>query len=176
MRADLVSGWRLGWRLAMRGIRSKYRRSMLGYFWAVLPILATTVIWVVLNASGIVSIQGTGIAYPAFVLINITLWQGFIDSLFCPIHQMESAGSMLTKVNFARESLIFAGLIEVLFMFSIRLVLLLAGLLWFGVPLQWAILLAPVAIAALMLLGMTLGLLLLPVSMLVENVHVTCHT
>src|ERR1700730_9962537 len=119
MRADFAASLQLAWRLAVRNIRGQYRRSVLGYVWAVLPILTTTAIWVVLNASGMLAIRATAIPYPAFVLVNITLWQGFVDSLFSPLQQMDAARSMLTKVNFAREALVIAGLIEVLFTFSI---------------------------------------------------------
>ncbi|HQX80970.1 MAG TPA: ABC transporter permease [Vicinamibacterales bacterium] len=171
MAADLVVAHQLGWRLAIRNLRSKYRRSLLGYIWAVLPVLTTTLIWVGLNASGLLSIRDTGISYPAFVLVNITLWQGFVDALLSPLQQMESARSMLTKVNFARESLIIAGLVEVLFTFVIRLVLLLGALVWFGVPLAVTSALAPLAILALVLLGTTLGLLLLPLGLLYEDVQ-----
>lgn len=171
MRADMVLGGRLGWRLAVRNIRSKYRRSLLGYLWAVLPVLTTTAIWVALNRSGLLAIRDTGISYPAFVLINITLWQAFVDALLSPLQQMESARSMLTKVKFARESLIIAGLVEVMFTFVIRLALLLVALFWFGVPLAATSVLAPLAILALVLLGTALGLLLLPLGLLYEDVH-----
>jgi lipopolysaccharide transport system permease protein len=116
-------------------------------------------------------IQATGIPYPAFVLVNVTLWQGFVDSLLSPLYQMEMARSMLTKVSFPREALILAGLVEVMFTFAIRLSLLLLGLLWFGVPMHPTILLAPFAILMLVLLGTTLGLLFLPVGLLYEDVH-----
>ena len=102
---------------------------------------------------------------------RITLWQGFVDSLFSPINQMESARSMLTKVNFPRESLILAGLLEVAFSFSIRFAFLFVGLLWFGVSLPWTMALAPLAIVILVVLGTTIGLALLPFSLLYQDVH-----
>ncbi len=171
MRADLFSGSRLGWRLAVRNIRSRYRRSVLGYVWAALPILTTTLIWVVLNSSGLLAVRDTGISYAAFVLINLTMWQGFVDALLSPLQQMEAARSMLTKANFARESLIIAGLVEVAFTFAIRIGLLMVALLWFRVPLAPTLVLAPLAVLALVLLGTTVGLLLLPLSLLYEDIH-----
>lgn len=171
MRADLLSGCRLGWRLAVRNIRSKYRRSVLGYLWAVLPIVTTTLIWVVLNSSGLLVVRDTGISYVVFVLINLTMWQGFVDALLSPIQQMEAARSMLTKANFPRESLIVAGLVEVAFTFVIRIALLMVALLWFQAPLASTLVLVPLAVLALVLLGTTVGLLLLPLSLLYEDIH-----
>ena len=171
MWADMRASAPLGWRLAVRNIRGQYRRSLLGYLWAILPILTTTAIWVVLNASGMLEVRATGIPYPAFVLVNITLWQAFVDALLSPLHQMESARSMLTKVNFPRESLIVAGFIELLFTLAIRLGLLIAGLIWFRVPLSATLALAPLPMLSLVLLGLALGLLLLPVSLLYQDIQ-----
>jgi lipopolysaccharide transport system permease protein len=171
MRADVASGRVLGWRLAVRNIRGQYRRSRFGYLWAFLPIIITTGIWVALNASGMLAVRATGIPYPAFVLVNITLWQGFVDALFSPLQQMNASRGILAKVSFARESLIVAGVIEVLFTLGLRTILLLLGLLWFRVPLPVTALLAPVAMLTLVLLGTTLGVLLLPLGVLYDDVN-----
>lgn len=61
---DLPVANALGYRLAMRNIKAKYRQSILGLFWAVLPPVATSVIWIFLNSAKIVKMQSPDLPYP----------------------------------------------------------------------------------------------------------------
>lgn len=170
MVSDLLASRELAWRLFVRNISARYRRSLLGYLWAFLPPIVTTLTWVFLNSQKILSVGETDIPYPAYVMVGTLLWQGFVDALNSPIKIITSSKSMLAKVNFPREALILAGLGEVLFNFTIRLALLLTVFVWFHIAVSPTIFLAPVGILALMALGLMFGILLTPLGVLYQDI------
>lgn len=167
---DLLASRELACRLFVRNVSVQYRQSLLGYVWAFLPPIFTTLTFVFLNSQKILSIGDTGIPYPAYVMVGTLLWQGFVDALNSPIKLITSSKSMLTKINFPREALILAGLGEVLFNFAIRLVLVLIVFVWFRIAVPQMILFAPFGILALMALGLMIGILLTPLSVLYQDI------
>lgn len=171
MFADLRASRELASRLFIRNISAQYRQSILGYVWAFLPPLFTTMIWVFLNSQSILNVGETDIPYPAYVLVGTLLWQGFIDALNSPLKLVASSRSMLAKINFPREALLLAGLGEVIFNFVIRLVLLIGVFLWFQLPVPATIFLAPLGVVALLLLGVAIGVLLTPLGLLYGDIQ-----
>ena len=168
---DLRLASHLAWRLLVRNLSAQYRQTALGYIWAFVPPLITSLLWIFLNAQKIVSFGSTEIPYPVYVLIGTLLWQVFVDAINSPLRIMNQSTQMLAKINFPREALILAAAGEVVFNFLIRLVLLAAVFVLFRVPLQSGLLLAPLGIAALILLGLVCGILLTPLGMLYQDVQ-----
>jgi len=173
--ADLRVAPSVAWRLFLRSLQASYRRSWLGYLWLFLPPVAITATWVYLNAAGIFRVGQTGLPYPIYVLTGTLLWQVFADALQSPLHQLSSARSILTKSRTPDEALLLAGILEVLFNFVLRLVVLVPAFLWFSS--QWPaarqaefILLVPFGVTALLLLGFSIGLLLTPLGLLYQDV------
>ncbi|MEO1619058.1 MAG: ABC transporter permease [Planctomycetota bacterium] len=160
----------LAWRLFIRDLRARYRESYLGYAWAFLPILVTTSIFVFLRSSGSVRFDETPVPYPAFALIGMVLWQTFVDALQIPLRSVRAARTMLTKINFPREALLLSAIGEVLFNLVVRLLLLLAVLLWFQIVPPATVLLMPIGVAGLIALGLILSLFLMPISLLYTDV------
>ena len=167
---DLIASRQLAWRLLVRNISAQYRQSLLGYLWAFLPPIATTLTWMFLNSQKILNPGSIDIPYPAYVMVGTLLWHGFVDALNSPIKLVTSSKSMMAKINFPREALILAGLGQVLFNFTIRLVLMLAVFVWFHIAIPSTIFLAPLGILALMSLGLMIGLLLTPLGVLYQDI------
>ena len=119
MMSDLLASRELAWRLFVRNISAQYRQSLLGYFWAFIPPLFTTLIWVFLNSQNILDIGDTGMPYPLFVLTGTVLWQTFADALDSPLKLVSKSKAMLAKINFPREALILTRSGMVLFNFAI---------------------------------------------------------
>ena len=170
MCADVLASRELAWRLFVRNVSARYRRTLFGYVWAFLPPILTTLVFVFLNHAGYFTVGYTEVPYPVFLLAGLILWQLFCDAVNMPLQMVQQSHSLLTKVNFPREALVIAGAGEVLFVFLIRLVLLLLALLWFKVGISWAIFLAPCGIFVLLGLGIGLGLVLTPVGILYHDV------
>ncbi len=168
--ADILGSRELAWRLFVRDISALYRQSLLGYVWAFLPALVTTLTFTYLNSQGIVQVGATAIAYPAFVMIGTLLWQTFVDALNSPLKVVQAAKPMLTKINFPREALILSGIGEVIFNALIRLALFIPVFIYYQVPLSGTVLLAPLGVMALILLGLSIGMLITPVGLLYGDI------
>lgn len=167
---DLWAGRGLAWRLFLRDTAALYRQSILGYVWAFLPPVATAATFVFLNSQKILSIGATPVPYAAYVMIGTLLWQSFVDALNSPARVVAANRGMLIKIKFPREALIVAGVLEVLFNFLIRLTLLVPVFWFFEIPVSSSILLFPLGVIALMLLGLSLGLILTPIALLYTDI------
>lgn len=170
MFADLKSSGELAWRLARRDISALYRQSFLGYLWAFIMPLATTMAWVFLNASGIVRVAETGIPYPVYVLTGTMIWQMFVEALQAPLQQVTMAKTMLTKLKFPRESLILSGMFKWLFNVVIKLIIIVPVLVYFGIEVGSHQFLVPVAILAILIVGTAIGLLMAPLGLLYTDI------
>ena len=170
MLADLFASRGLAWRLFVRNISAQYRQTMLGYLWAFLPPLFSMAVWVFLNSQKVINVRDPGMPYPVFVLIGTVLWQTFVDALNSPLKLVTASKGMLAKINFPREALILAGLGEVLFNFAIRVVLLVGVFLWFKTSVPETIIYVPVGVIALIMLGLTFGILMTPLGILYTDV------
>ena len=168
--ADVWAGRELAWRLFMRDLKAQYRQTFLGYVWAFLPPLVASATFIFLQSQGITRIEVTGIAYAAFAMMGTLLWQVFVDSMQSPLQSFGAAKSMLVKINFPREAVLVGGLYMVTFNLFIRLLLVIAVMVWWQVPVDQTVLFFPVAMAALMAAGFAIGLALLPVSSLYGDV------
>ena len=168
--SDLWQGRELAWRLFLRDFSAQYRQSYLGYFWAFLPPLVNSFIFVMLNSLGMFKTGSTGIPYAAFAMMGTLLWQGFADSLAMPLSSLMQGKPMLTKINFPRETLIISGLLMVLCNFLIRLTLIGGVMLWFRITPGWSLLFFPVAATGILLAGTSIGLLIAPLGGLFGDV------
>ncbi len=88
---DVLASRELAWRLLVRNISAMYRQTMLGYVWAFLPPVFTTLTFVFLNSQKIFSVGTTDIPYPAFVMIGTLLWQGFADAMNSPLRMINQS-------------------------------------------------------------------------------------
>lgn len=168
--SDFWSGRELAWRLFLRNIRGLYRQTLLGLFWAFLPPIANTAIWIVLRIVTNFDSGDTGVHMAVYTLAGMILWQAFMDSFQMPSNALAKNRNMIAKLNFPRESLLMVGMGEVLFDLMIRLLLLIPAFLYFEVPFHATLLLAPFAILALTTLGAGLGLLIMPFGSLYQDV------
>lgn len=171
MFSDLGGSYELGWRLFLRNFKGMYRQSLLGFVWALVPPIMSTLVWVFLNSQKIINIEDPGVPYPAFVLTSTLLWSVFAQSLMMPNATMLSGKSIMIKINFPKESLLMAGFFQIGFDFLVKLILIVAVFIIFQVQPATTIFLAPLGILMLALLGVGIGLLLLPVGMLYTDIQ-----
>lgn len=161
----------LGYRFAERTIKSRYRQSLFGVLWAFLPPISTAIIWIILYQTRVVNIGDVGAPYPLFVITGTMLWSVFSTALLMPMQIMQANRSILVKINFPREALLVNAFYEIMFNTCIAFIIIIAELLIFGVHVNFYSLLFIPAVFVLILLGMSLGLLLLPVSLLYKDVQ-----
>ncbi|MCC5841118.1 MAG: ABC transporter permease [Opitutales bacterium] len=168
---DFLGGRELAWRLFLRNIKAQYRQTFLGWFWAFAPIIVTTATFVFLQRRNILNFDEGPVPYPVYLFAGMILWQTFYEAVLAPIRQVTQAKNMLAKIHFPREALILAGFYETLFNAGLRL------LLW--VPAALYLRHDPFAIGwlffpgffALIGLGIGIGVLLVPLAALYQDVE-----
>ena len=168
---SLPEAHELAQRLFKRNIKAMYRQSVLGLFWALLPPLVTAGVWIFLKSSNVANFGETNIPYPVFILTGTLLWQIFTESMNSPISSVNSNKSILVKINIPREALLLSGIYSLLFNLIIKLGLLTIIYIYFRQELSYSILMAPLGIAAIMMMGFSLGLLLVPIGMLYSDIQ-----
>src|SRR5262249_8984844 len=147
----------LTWRLYLRDFSARYRQSLLGYIWALIPALVTTATFTWLNRANVLPIKGTHLPYPVFVLLGMTTWQLFANGLTGATQSLVNAGTLITKINFPRETLVLAAFGQSIFEFVVRAVLIAAAFLLYRVTPAWTVILIPLALIPLCLFTLALG-------------------
>ena len=111
---DIERSGFLARQLAERDIKAEYRQSYLGIIWAFLNPLLTAGFWIFLNLSGAIKVTDTGIPYPVYAFSGTLLWSIMVASINSPSQSTNSARSLLNKINFPKEALIFSGIFKLL--------------------------------------------------------------
>jgi len=167
---DLLASREIAWRLMVRDINTRYRQSLLGFGWAILPPVVLAFGFTLAGNAKVINIADTELPYTAYVMFSMILWQTFVDALNGPVQGVANAKTMLSRINFPPEGLLLAKLGENLFNFGIKLVLIVAIFLWYGMPITWKALLAPFALLELIMLGTLIGVFLAPLGALYQDV------
>lgn len=170
MLRDFSAGRELAGRLFVRNLRGLYRQTLLGLFWAFLPPIVNTAFWVFLREADVFDTGKMPINSTIFILTGMIFWQAFIEAFQMPIDVINKNRNMISKLNFPRESLLMVGFGEVLFNFSIRSLLLIPACLWFQFVPPATIALMPIAALGLVFVGAGLGLILMPIGALYQDV------
>ena len=158
------------WALFCRDFKSEYRQSLLGYLWAFVPVLATTLTWVFLNQQNLVKIGPTETPYPVHVLVGTMLWGLFSKSLTGVMQGFSAGSSVFVKIKCSPLAFSISGLSQVFFDLFLQCLLLIPVFFVFGINFSPFILLAPLGMLGLSLLGSALGLLLIPISSLYHDI------
>src|SRR5438270_12525605 len=167
---DLLACRELAWRLFSRNMATQYRQSALGYVWAVAPLLVTSSLFILLNSAGLLRAGDTGVPYPVYVIIGTVSFALFLDTLHMPLGAIGAARATLPKINFPHEALLLAGLAQILLNFLVKTTLIIGVLVVFRVPVSIGSLLVVIPLAGLLVAGLALGILLVPVGSLFQDV------
>ncbi len=162
---ELISQRELLWNLTLRELRSKYKRSALGWFWSLLNPLSSIVIYSVVfgtlfkleapkgNPSGLSS-------FTLWLTCGLLPWNFFATAIGAGTGSIVGNASLIKKVYFPREYLVASTILSWLVSFFIEMtVLVFTFLLWGHIAFQWLPLVFVVAMfQALFGLGFALAL------------------
>ena len=99
--------------LTLRELRSRYKRSVLGWAWSMLNPLATVVIYTIVfkyffKAPGPVG-RPSGLAnFSMYLFVGLTAWNFFNTSVNGSMAALVGNAGLIKKVYFPREGLVFA--------------------------------------------------------------------
>ncbi|MEO0407907.1 MAG: ABC transporter permease [Cyanobacteria bacterium P01_A01_bin.135] len=168
---DLLSSRELAWQLIYRKINVRYRQSLLGPLWAVIPPVLAALTSRVLQQSGIVDVETPEeLPYPLYVMFATVLWQIFSRSLDMPLRAMKEGLSLLRTIQVPVEGLMLSGVGELVFDQGIQLLVLAVVFVFAPVSIGWGVIPALGALVLLMLLGISIGLFLVPFGSLYTDV------
>ncbi|WP_313113858.1 ABC transporter permease [Aequorivita sediminis] len=167
---DIQKSRFLSYQLAKRDIQAQYRQSYLGIIWAFVTPLATAFVWIFLNSSGTVQLTDTGIPYPVYAFSGTLLWSVITEAINSPMSSTNSAKGILSKINFPKEALVMSGILKLLFNSSVKVILLIIFIFFYGVGFNWSLLLFPFVLLAGIFFGTTLGLFITPLGMLYKDI------
>ncbi|MDC0408590.1 ABC transporter permease [Flavobacteriaceae bacterium] len=167
---DLFSSHFLAKQLAVRDIKAQYRQSFLGIFWMFITPVFTALVWVFLSTSGTVKLSDTGVAYPVYVFIGTLVWSIITESINTPKNSTQGSMSIIAKINFPKEALILTGIYKLLFNSLVKLVLLILFLFVYDIGFHVSQLYFPLIIMGSVFFGITLGLLITPISLIYHDI------
>lgn len=143
--------------LAWRHIRARYKQTIFGLLWAVIVPIAFTMIFVFFFH--LVQVQPAGnLPYIPSAFAGMTVWQLFTRGISEGSTSLTSNASLITKVYFPRVVLPLAAVMSALFDVLISFVLLVGVLIWFQIPFQMQMFVAPLFIVQVALIVLALSL------------------
>ncbi len=140
---ELISQRELLWNLTLRELRSKYKRSALGWFWSLLNPLSSIIIYSVVfgNLFKLPAPEGNPSGLKSFTLwltCALLPWNFFATAIGAGTGSVVGNASLIKKVYFPREYLVASTILSWLVSFFIEmLVLSFTFLLWGKVVFQW---------------------------------------
>lgn len=169
MKSEIFSSFELGYFFFKRDLQASYRESFLGFFWTLTPAIALAAGLTLAVRADLINVGPMLIPYPIFVIIGMTIWQLFTESIEAPVNAISRSKPLLTKIRFPREALFIAGIANVLFNLLLKSVVVLIILFAFKIPFGPNAWLAPFALIPVAAAGLTLGFALIPFSILFQD-------
>ena len=157
------------WQLVRRDLLVRSRQSLFGYVWMLVLPLLPVALFTALAGYRVLDLGATALPYPLFALCNVTLWQLFAGSLIAVTASLANAGSLVTRLEFPRECVLVAALGQPLVEFVVRLPLVAAGFVWYGIAPGAGTLLLPLLLPPLLLLALGLGFVLAIFNLVVRD-------
>ncbi|MDQ7782420.1 MAG: ABC transporter permease [Desulfomonilaceae bacterium] len=146
------------WALVVRDVTSRYRRSSLGMWWAVLQPLILMLLFNMLR--GFVDIPSDGMPYVLFSYSALVPWTFFTNAISscgpCIINNAE----IIKKIALPREVFPLAAVVATLFDFAMSSIVLACMMVWFNVPVGRSLLWIPVLVCIMTVAAFAVGSLL----------------
>ena len=151
-----LSYWNLLISLVSRDIRARYRRTLLGPLWAIIPAILATVIFSFL--SGLVSVDTEGAPRLAFTFAATVPWTFFQSTAVRIPHGVLANGTLLRKMPVPRQVFPLVVLLTTFFDFAMSFVVLVVTLQLFGIGINGAWLWLPLLMVMTGFLGWVVGI------------------
>lgn len=131
------------WNLANREITQRYKQSVLGYAWVILnPLFQLIVMSFVFST--ILKVPSLGAPFIIFLSVALLPWNLFTASLSSSANVLVSNSSLITKIYFPREILVYATIIAKIVDFLFSCIVLVIFFIFFHTHITLAILWVPI--------------------------------
>lgn len=131
--------------LSWRDLKVRYKQTALGVTWALLQPLVNMIVFTVFFGN-FAAIPSDGLPYPVFVLLGLTFWGFFSNSLSKAGNSFIENEQLVKKVYFPREILTFSSVVTSFVDFLISLTMLAVVIIYYSLSVN-------ILFIALLLLG-----------------------
>ena len=136
------------WALAMKELRVRYKRSALGFIWALLnPLMMMVILTVVFSTIARLPVE----KYAVFLISALLPWTFFAQSMSYAVESIVGNGELLKKVKVAKSAFPLAAIVSNALNFLFSLVPLALILLALRFPFHWTWAYLPIPMLALLL-------------------------
>jgi ABC-type polysaccharide/polyol phosphate export permease len=133
----------VGWILALRDLKVRYKQTFFGVVWALIQPLLAMVVFTIIFGRG-VGVPSQGVPYAAFVLAGLAVWFPFNTALTSAAESLVRNPELITKVYFPRLMAPLAAVLAPVLDLVIALAIAVVVALIAGVSVGPAVLLLPV--------------------------------
>lgn len=149
---EILKNRELIWALAVKELRVRYKRSTLGFLWALLnPLLMMVILTMVFSTVMRVPVHN----YPIFLISTLLPWTFFSQALTYSADSIVSNGDLLKKVYVAKSVFPVAAVVSNLINFALSMIPLILLLVAFRFPFYrtWFYLVVPLLSLVLFTMG-----------------------
>lgn len=146
--------------LTWRDLKVRYKQTVFGVAWVIIPPLLLTFIFTVFLGMLARVPSDPGVPYALFVYVGILPWTFFSGAVTISGNSLVSNAHLITKVYFPRLLAPLSATGGRLIDLAIALVILSGMMIYFRVGVTWNILMLPALIVLLTLLGLGCGMLI----------------
>ncbi len=156
--------------LTAREIKTRYKQSVLGVFWALFQPLVMVVLFTAIFTK-IVQMPTGNIPYSVFFLSGLAPWSFFAGSLGAAIPSIVANADLVKKIYFPRVIFPLTAILAALFDFAVIFVLLILLLFYFKIQLTAWIFLTPLLVLIQLILTVGIALLFSALNVLYRDVR-----
>ena len=143
--------------LVWRDIKALYAQTILGFAWAILNPLIQIIIFSIIFGK-VAKVPTDGIPYPLFSAVAIIPWAYMSEAMMRSSSSLVTGQAMLGKIYFPRLLFPVTPVLAKLVDFGISIILLLAVIVYYQVPMTWNLLFLPVVIIMMVTIPTAIGL------------------
>jgi len=146
------------WALTYRNIMSRYRKSILGPFWALIQPIVYMLVFTFLR--GVTEFSDEGIPYPIFTFAALVPWTFFFFFFVQSAPSVLMNASVIKKTAFPIEVFPLSAVMTTFFDFIMSGIVLAGLMIWYRIPVGFALLWLPVLLLVTALLAFAVGMFL----------------
>ena len=145
------------WMWTLRGVKVRYKQSVLGAAWAILQPLSIMVIFSVIFTR-FVRVPSQGLPYPIFSYTALLPWTFFATSIGFATSSLVGNMGLVTKIYFPREILPVSAVVVSFIDFLVASLVFVGLMVFYRIPVGITVLLVPLllAVQVLLILGIVL--------------------
>lgn len=152
--SDVYRNHELIWALALKELRVRYKRSVLGFFWALLnPLFTMLILTAVFSKVMRVAVDH----YSIFLISALLPWTFFSQAASYSAESIVANGELLKKVQVAKSVFPVAAVVSNIINFLLSLIPLLLLIVVLRFPLHWTWVYLPVPLLGLFLFTLGFG-------------------